>query len=164
MAGQILIALKGNDRLEQFIPYVEKITQPGMKIVFLIRYPVVRRFERFWGFRIRGEFPEAATLAERKMFNKPSSEEEERRIAAHKVFLAQEALRKRGVEIVVDVYTGNLRRVVERYRGQGGVQLIMMRMGSALRLPSFLDGTVPFSSLFKRPSFSHMLLLDPGVS
>ena len=38
MAPQILVALKSEDRLSQMIPYIEKIAQPGMKVVFLIRF------------------------------------------------------------------------------------------------------------------------------
>ena len=39
MAGQILIPLRQNDRIEEIIPYIEEIAKQGMRIVFLIRYP-----------------------------------------------------------------------------------------------------------------------------
>jgi len=28
--------MKGNDRVEEIIPYVEKVTRPGMGVVFLL--------------------------------------------------------------------------------------------------------------------------------
>jgi len=162
MAGKILVALKRNDRLEEVIPYIEKVAQPGMKFVFLIQYPLIGAFE-WLRDRMRGEFPEEAAWAEKKIFARYSGEEEERRLAEHKIFLAQQALRKRGVEIVVDVYTGPLRKAVDSYRRQGDLQLIMMRMGSVLRIQSFLHGAIPLLGIFRRPSFSHMLLLHPGA-
>ena len=47
MARQILVALKSEDRLSQMIPYIEKIAQPGMRVVFLIRFstqPALKRY------------------------------------------------------------------------------------------------------------------------
>ena len=39
MAEQVLVPLKRNDRVEEIIPYVEKVTRPSMEVVFLVRYP-----------------------------------------------------------------------------------------------------------------------------
>ena len=39
-AEQTLVLLKRNDRVEEIIPYAEKVTQPGMRVVFLVPYPV----------------------------------------------------------------------------------------------------------------------------
>jgi hypothetical protein len=40
MNKKILVPLERYDRSEEMIPYVEKIARPGMKVVFLMRYPV----------------------------------------------------------------------------------------------------------------------------
>jgi hypothetical protein len=32
--------MKQNDRVENFIAYIEKVARPGMKVVFMVRYPV----------------------------------------------------------------------------------------------------------------------------
>jgi len=42
MAEQVLVPLKRNDRVEEIISYVEKVNQPGMEVVFLVRYPADR--------------------------------------------------------------------------------------------------------------------------
>lgn len=34
--GQIIVPLRGSDRVELFLPYVEQIVQPGMKVGFLV--------------------------------------------------------------------------------------------------------------------------------
>ena len=42
MAPQILVALERDDRVEEIIPYIEQITQPGMEVVFLAPYHMDR--------------------------------------------------------------------------------------------------------------------------
>jgi hypothetical protein len=49
MAEQILVPLKRNDRVEVIIPYLEKVTQPGMRVVFLAHYPVDRLMINYRG-------------------------------------------------------------------------------------------------------------------
>jgi hypothetical protein len=159
MAGQILVPLKKDVRIEEILPYLEKIAQSGMKVVFLIRYPTTGGFDWLRYDGGMGEPVEGATLAA----NKRDSSEEERQLAEHRVFLAQEALRKRGVEIIVDVYTGSLRRVIEDYKASGDVHWIMMRTGRGNPIMRLLGWKDPFLGMFKRSSFSPVLLLHPGV-
>jgi hypothetical protein len=42
MAGQILVPLRVSDRIALFLPYVEQIAQPGMKVVFLVHLGLSR--------------------------------------------------------------------------------------------------------------------------
>ena len=135
MARQILVALKSEDRLSQMIPYFEKIAQPGMKVVFLIRFspqPASKASARVDRVRVpRGSaFFEGGLEKPRftgENIRGTQSMEEQRLSAEHKVFLALEALLKRGIEITVDIYTGSLRRVVKSYTCKGDVHLIVMR-------------------------------------
>jgi hypothetical protein len=39
MAEKILVPLKRHDRVEEMIPYIEKVTQPGTSVVFLVHHP-----------------------------------------------------------------------------------------------------------------------------
>jgi hypothetical protein len=39
MEGKILVLLRRHNRIEDILPSLEKIAQPGMKVVFLIPYP-----------------------------------------------------------------------------------------------------------------------------
>jgi len=160
MAGQILVSLKKNDRLEQVIPYLEKIAQPGMKVVFLMRYPADGGFEWLRDHWVTTESVEEARRAGEKIRKRYGLAEQER-LAEHKVFLAQETLRKKGVEIAADVYVGSLRRAVKNYSLKGDVHLIMMRPRIGLAMMKLLHKTVPIFGLFYQPSFSPMLLLHP---
>lgn len=161
MAKEILVPLRGDDRIEEIIPYVEKLAQPGMRVVFLSRYlddgfPWLHVYATTMGTGIR------SMVAVKKMVERYSWEQQER-LARQRVYPACEALRKRGAQISVDVYTGSLRKVVRSYTRNGDVHLIVMRAGIGLRMKRFLYGTFPIFSLFKRPSFTPMLVVHPGT-
>ncbi len=162
MARQILVPLKKNDRLGQVIPYIEKIAKPGMTVVFLIHSPLAGALEWSRDPWVTGEFSEEDLSWERRISKSYSLEDEQTRLDNYQVFLVQEALRRRGVEIVVDVYRGRLRKVVEEYRRKGDVELIMMRTEGAHWHFRFLQKTMSFFGL-KRHDFSAMLLLHPGA-
>lgn len=159
MIGEILVPLKRNDRLEQIIPHLENMVKPGMKVVFLIPYPVEPSLwlKDHW---VTTESPREAMLAGKKIMER-YSRESQKSLAEQRVFPADEALRRKGAEVAADVYTGSLRKAIRSYMLNGDVQLIMIRARSALRLIKFLGGMMPLFGFLRRPSFSPMLLLHP---
>ncbi|HXV82990.1 MAG TPA: hypothetical protein VEG60_24255 [Candidatus Binatia bacterium] len=162
MAQEILVALKSEDRLSQMVPYIEKIAQPGMRVVLLIRFVHQTVFKASRHDSIELECPEESAhfhgvfAAERGTV----SLEEQRLSLEHKVFLALEALRKRGIEIAVDVYMGSLRKAVKNHTRKGDVHFIVMR---ARREPAaaFFDKALPLFGLFKHSTFAPVLVLQP---
>lgn len=169
MALQILVALKSEDRLSQMIPYIEKVAQPGMKVIFLIRFSPQTASDASRNNSIElkcleesrffeGEFAKP-TFTQRNL-RETESMEKQRLSAEHKVFLALEALVKRGIEITVDVYTGSLRRAVKSYTCKGDVHLIVMRARRELVM-DFLHKAFPVFGWFKQPTFSPILVLHP---
>jgi hypothetical protein len=167
MAPQILVALKSEDRLSQMIPYIEKIAQPGMKVVFLIGFhplaaSTTPRYNTL-GLRFL-EDPRFDGDVEKPQFaaeisSGTQSMEKQRLSVEHKVFLALEALRKRGVEILVDVYVGSLKRVLKNYTRKGNVHFIVKRLGKIPAMMQFVCTAFPFFSAFKQRAFSPVLLL-----
>lgn len=163
MAKQILVALKNQDRLEQMVPYIEELAQPGTEVVFLVRFAPKAEVK---GSRdncltlkpleeVRfAEDREAPRLMDEKIVGTRLS-------AEHKVFLALEALVKKGVEIAVDVYMGSLKTVVKSYTRKGDVRLIVMRTRWDLTIMRCLHRTFAAFGLFKQPTFSPVLLLHP---
>ena len=169
MASQILVALKSEDRLSQMVPCIEEIAEPGMKVVFLIRFQPQAAFKassynglasdhlehvRFVGDLEEPRFAGANLEGAEAM-------EEQRLSAEHKVFLALEALVKRGIEISVDVFTGSLRRAMKSYAAKGDVHLIVMRARSEPMMMHFLYRAFSVFGFFKRPTFSPVLVLHP---
>ena len=162
MLKEIRVPMKRGDSIEEVMPYVEKIAQPGMRVVFLFHYPV-DGFEE-WG---RASWATEETgihcaLEARKMAERYSWEGQ-KRLAKMKIFSACEVLSQRETEVGVDIYSGSLRRAVRSYALKGDVHCVMMRAGIGLRIKRFWHGTMPIRGLFKRPSFSPVLLLHPGT-
>lgn len=168
MAKKILVALNSQDRLDQMLPYIEEIAQPGMEVVLLIRFApnaLAKEPRDQWvtlkpleeiRFGKDVEEPAFATgnIDDRRLL------QDQKLLAEHKVFLALEALLKKGVEIAVDVYTGSLRRAVRTYTRRGNVHLIMQRAGSIFSMIHYL-WTFPILDWFKQASSSPVLLVHP---
>jgi hypothetical protein len=154
MNKKILIPLGQYDRSEEMIPYIEKVARPGMKVVFLVRYPV----DGFiWA---KEEYGMKAALEAKELVNHYSWEGNLRR-AERKVSSACEALCPKGVEVAVDVYAGSLKKAVRSHMLNGDVHLIMTRAGMGDWITRLFDGTNSVFKWFKRPSFSPVLLINP---
>ncbi len=159
MAGQILVPLKRHDRIEEIVPYLEKVANVGMRVVFLIPYPVDPWFHLrdHW---VTTESAREAMLAGRRIMERYSWEVQ-RGLAEQKVFPAQKALHRKGVEVAVEVCTGSLRRVLRDYAANRDVHLIMVRAGSGHPLMRFLRRMILAPWSFKRSSSPAVLLLHP---
>jgi hypothetical protein len=136
------------------IPYIEKVARPGIKVVFLLRYPV----DGFiWA---KEEYGMRAALNAKELVNYFSWEGNLEN-AKKQVASVCEALRAKGIETAVDVYAGSLRKAVRSYTLNGDVHLIMTRAGVGDWIARLFDGTHSVFKWFKRPSFSPVLLINP---
>ena len=154
MNKKILIPLGQYDRSEEMIPYIEKVARPGMKVVFLVRYPV----DGFiWA---KEEYGMKAALEAKELVNHYSWEGNLEN-AKKRVAPACEALRAKGIETAVDVYAGSLKKAVRSHMLNGDVHLIMTRAGMGDWITRLFDGTNSVFKWFKRPSFSPVLLINP---
>ena len=161
MAKQILVPLRKDDRIEEIIPYIKQVAQPGMSVVFLIHHPV----NGFKGLRAYYGIMECGienALALRRM-EESYSVEARRRLAQQRVFHTCAALQQLGVKMAVELYTGSLRKTLRGYVLNGNVDLIVMRPGFGLGITRLLDGMVSLWSAPKRPSIRPVLLLHPGT-
>jgi hypothetical protein len=160
MAEKILVPLKGRDRIEGIIPDIEKVTQPGVSVVFLVHHPVngFKWLQAYCGIAQCGL---EKTLTVRRMIESYSLKMR-RQLAQRRVFQTCEALHSMGVNITVDVYTGSLRRTLRSYASNGDAQLLVMRSGIGQRIMGFLQGVDAIGTMFRRPTTSSVLLLHPG--
>jgi len=158
MAGQILIPLNSRHRIKNLIPYLEEVAKPGMRVVFLIPYPVDpwSWLQDHW---VTTESSRQAMLAGRKI-TKTYSRERQKALAEERIAPWHHALHKLDVEVTVDVYTGSLASIVESYNRGGDVSLIM-RPQNGLSIMRSLCQTIAFLGLIKRVSFPPVLLLRP---
>jgi hypothetical protein len=154
MNRKILVPLGQYHRSEEMMPYVEKIARPGMKVIFLMRYPV----DGFiWA---KEEYGMRAALKAKELVNYYSWEGNLEK-AKQQVAPACEALRAKGVEATVDVYAGSLKRAIRSLTLNGDVHLIMTRAGISDWIARLFDGTNSVFKLFKRPRFSPVVLINP---
>ena len=106
METKVLVGLKRYDRIDDAVSFLQEIVTPGMKVVFLIPYPV-----KAWSYLPRhcddAEIGRAATLANRKHLSQ-FIWETQRHLAEAKVSGARETLRKENVEVEFELYTGRL--------------------------------------------------------
>ena len=106
MAEKILVPLKRHDRVEEVIPYIERVTRPGVSVVFLLHHPVngLKWLQAYCGIMQCG-LDNALML--RKMLESYSVKTR-RQLAQQKVFQTCQALHRLGVKTAVEVYSGNL--------------------------------------------------------
>jgi len=154
MNKKILVPLGQCDRSEEMIPYIENVARPGMKVVFLVRYPV----DGFiWA---KEEYGMRAALEAKNLVNYYSWDGNLKK-AKKQVAPACEALRAKGIEGAVDVYAGSLKKAVRSHTLNGDVHLIMTRAGVGDWIARLFDGTNSIFKWFKRPSFSSVMLINP---
>lgn len=166
MSAEILVALKREDRLSEMIFLIEKIAEPGMKVVLLIGFhpsaplkPLrsdlleLRSLEDP-GFDGNVEKPQFAA----ELVSSAPLMERQWLTTEHKVYLTLEALRRKGVEILVDVYAGSLKGVLKHYSRKGNVHLIVKRLGKLRAMMQSVRRAFPVFGAFKERPFSSVLL------
>ena len=113
MSGQIFVPFNSHVRVKDIISVIEQAAKPGMKVVFLFRYPV-DPWVWFWDHWVTTESTRDAVLAGRKVMEKYSWEGQ-RALAEEMVAPWRYVLQKMGVKATVAVYAGSLSSVVETY-------------------------------------------------
>jgi nucleotide-binding universal stress UspA family protein len=156
MNKKILVPLGQNDRTEELIPYIEKVARPGMKVIFLMRYPL-------GGIKWPTKEPDTETASEINEMLDYYSWEANLKQAKAEVVPAVKALERKGIEVTVDVYAGSLKKAVRSHAVNGDVHLIMTRAGIAQRIAGFFNGSTSLFDLFKRPARTPVLLIHPGM-
>jgi hypothetical protein len=160
MAAKILVPLKTRDQIEEIIPYIEKVAEPGASVVFLVHHPVngFKWLQAYCGIMQCGL---EKTIAVRRMIESYSLKTR-MQLAQGRVFKTCETLHDMSLNFTVDVYTGSLRKTLRSYANNGDASLLVMRPGIGQRIKSFLQGVDSIGTMFRRPTASSVLLLHPG--
>ena len=154
MNKKILVPLGQYHESDEMVPYIEKVARPGMKVVFLVRYPV----DGFiWG---KQEYGIRVALKAKELVTYYSWEGNVQN-AQKQVAPACEALRAKGIEATAAVYAGSLNKAVRSHMLTGDVHLIMARPGIGDWIARLFDGATSAFKWFRRPSFSPVLLINP---
>lgn len=161
MAKDILVLLRSRDRVEHFIPYIERIAQRKMRVIFLVPYPVESWV--YWRDHWVTTESSRGAMSEGREIMGRYSWETQRRLAEQRVFPAREALGHKGVKVSVEIYTGHGSGALQSHARGRDIHLILVRAGIALRIMKGLYRTTSLFGLFKRVGSCPMLLLDPNA-
>jgi hypothetical protein len=123
MSGQILVPFNSHVRVKDIISVIEEAAKPGMRVVFLVRYPV-DPWEWFRDHWVTTASARDAVLAGRKVMERYSWDGQ-MALAEEMVAPWRSVLQKMGVTATVAVYTGSLSSVVETYSREDEISLVM---------------------------------------
>lgn len=160
MAETILVPLKKHDRIEEMIPYIAKVAQPGASVVFLVHHSVrgFQWLQAYCGIALCGL--EKALVITRLV--ESYSRTARQQLARRRVFETCKALHDLHLNIAVEVYTGRLRKTLASYPSHGHAQLLVMRPGIGQRIMNILCGAGSVADVFAGSTSSATLLLQTG--
>jgi hypothetical protein len=161
MNKKILVVLRRRDTADQMMPYLEEVAKLGMRVVFLIPYPVESWpcLKDHW---IEADTARAALFASEKVLERYSWDVQ-KRMAEQKIAHLRAIFQKKHVEVGVDLYTGTLKRIVREHEldetihlivaqaeGRGwGSGLLARALASVSRSPHWLSVRVFNPSLYR---------------
>jgi hypothetical protein len=160
MATKIIVPLKKHDRLDEIVPCIEEVAEPGASVVFLIRHPV-SGFKWLQAYAAISQCGIGTALAIRRMAQS-YSRRMRMQLAGQKVFSACEALHRLGLTVTVDIYAGSLSKALSNYASHENVQLVVMQPGIGQRIASYLQGIVSIRSIIRHP-FSSSMFIRPNA-
>ncbi|HZD39289.1 MAG TPA: hypothetical protein VE131_01120 [Terriglobales bacterium] len=161
MEKKILVPLGRGDRIEDIIPYLKTVSQPGMRVVFLMHHRAnrLRWLQAYCGIMECG-LDQSLALAR---MTESYSFRTRLQLAEQKVFRNCASLHQLNVKMSAELYQGSLRTALRSYVRNGDVGLILMRPGIGIQMTSLLRKTVAFWSSFKQPLVSPVLLVHPAM-
>lgn len=155
MNKKILVPLSRYDRSEAMVPYIEKVARPGMKVIFLMAYPVDGYI---WG---KEEFGVRAQIEAKKLAKYYSWEGNLER-AKEKVAGTCETLSVRGIEAGVEIYAGSLRRAIRSHVSTGDVHLVVTKSGIGSAIGNLLSRAASMFG-FRRGGYRPVRLVHPSA-
>lgn len=180
MRGELLVPLKQYRQVAEMIPYIEKISQPGMKVIFLLPFTGLQsnycRDRRIsWAANVSTRLAAGLPPSYAWQYEKNSYEprhfsmceyswENEKRRLQEKLFPFCDGLRQMGSEIAVDLYNkGDLRKVLRNYWLSRDHCLTIMPCGIGLRIKTLLCRGLSTFRFWKASTYSSALLLSTGL-
>lgn len=160
MAIKILVPLRKHDRLDEIVPYIEEVAEPGASVVFLIPHPV-SGFKWLQAYVAISQCGIETALAIRRMAES-YSRRTRMQLAGQKVFCACEALHRLGVTVTVDIYASSISKALSSYVSHENVQFIVMQPGIGQRIASYFQGVISIQSIFRHP-FSSSIFIRPSA-
>jgi len=158
MGRQILVALENPDRIDHFLPYMDQVAQEDTKLVLLVYHQDGESTLLLDQLRTlhTGFLPEP-------VFKNSSITAHRRQAAEQRIFPACQALRQRGVEIAVKLYSTPVRKVINEYVRKSDVEMVIMHPARGARRSRTLLRRLSSSfHNFRSQDFDGVLLIHPS--
>jgi hypothetical protein len=156
MTRQLLVPLKGGDRVEDILPYVREVAQPETTVVFLVNFGA-NRFEE-----LSAQLLVMNTGLSAKLYGGAGSDRQSN--IEQSIQEAADKLRERGVAIKVKFYTGSLRRLVRQCMENEPVKCVLMRPARSRILRWYHAFAAAVCGAGPSPRARVFLLFDPTAS
>jgi hypothetical protein len=144
MDKKILVVLRRRDKADEMMPYLEEVAKPGMRLVFMLPYPL-----ESWPYlkchwieadTARAALPPSAKVLERYSWDA------QKRMAQEKIAHLRPILQQRQVEVAVDLYTGTLKQIVRAHESDATIHLIVARAEGRGRIRDMVAQALAFIS------------------
>jgi len=160
MAKTILVALKPENKIDMLLRHLEKVVKPADRIVFLVAY---QHDIPSWLLAqialLQTGFENGIACEERRA--RLSWDEQKTRARQDVAEPARRVFRRIGVEVDVDLYCGSPNRIMERYRENGEVALLVVGGSSWLRRLKVVPTSARNWFVWRRPHHPSVLLMHP---
>ena len=153
MNRQLLVPLRGGDRIEEVLPYLREIAQPGMTVVFLVHLGA-NRFKELAAQLISINSGLAVTFDS-------SVTPEQLTHVERGIQRAAERLRQRGVAIRVKFYSGSLRALMRQCMEDEPVKWVIMHPARSPTL-RWCRAIAALLGIVGPPAPAPVLLFDPN--
>lgn len=127
MSRQVLVPIKGHDHLEEFLPYLEDMARPDMKIVFLVHFGT-DRFTELVGQLLTIQSGMPANFSSDTV--SPHDRGEPQSNLTRRIKRAGRELSDCGAQIEVKFYSGRLQRILRQCIEVDANRLVIMRPGT----------------------------------
>jgi hypothetical protein len=160
MAKTILVALNAENKIDLLLRHLEKVVNPGDRIVFLIAYQDdIPSWLLAQTALLQTGFENGVAFEERRA--RLSWDEQKSRAEEDVAKPVRRVFSRIGVEVEVDLYWGSLNRTMKRYLEDGEVALIMVGGSSWLRRLKIVATSVRNRFIWQRPHHRSVLLMHP---
>jgi hypothetical protein len=155
---QLLVPLRGSDRIEEMLPFVQGIAQPGTTVVFLVHFGI-NRFSELAAQLLTINSGLPANFDADPGF--PTGGSDRVSHAERAIQRAADKLHCRGVATKVTFYTGSLRRVLRQCMEDEPVKWVIIRpfRSRILRWCCVIGLAV---GVYRPSAPAPVLLLDPN--
>ena len=150
MKNKILVPVTVKSRVDDLVPSIERLAQPGTRVIFLMKFALTD-FHRVLPLCAKMEdgITDGSAFSQLALIHSPATSIKR---AEKKLAPAVSILKAEGVEATIAVYEGRLNKALRQHSSSGDACWVMSRRGIPSWLAGFLRGRNSLVDLTRRPA------------